>query len=791
MSKKSKFEEEGKSSQWYSEETVKSLLEHYIGGDHINITDALNSTDQLSHHLQLFLNQEDPDSLQTPKQIAFIPLNVSALTGEPGINTNHWVGLYVFTDGSDNLVTVAYIDPMGHAINNQIQHLIEQQLGQSFTSVKIEQPLLGNGIQYVSQVSEIELFGNLDDCGPMLIYAATCLSHSVTPIKINGKIASDTLGNFLRKSFADKDPFNKIEHALNEISLTATLKAAELTIQQESSILIDHKRISKEIQLDFDCYIKNDVLSENKQRSCSSQSNSRNSSQSSSQTSPLKRKAEDDSILPQAKRPKVDFNELENIQKVRIVTKKQKVSSQNSQTSQEELIMEIQKSHIKAIELFQQKEFDEAEREIVKVLKPMLDISKLKTLKTEQIEYVKAELLDSIYHLGLIYLESDKYPENYAKTATIFQYCANFAMHYKTSLKLADGVIGDQEYFIKQAYLVEEKFLANIRMDVDEISEKNLLKSGEELATYKDELRQVRSDIKDKLNQIQNLTIDEISDRADMIEEICRDCNSFFVNHEQNQAPGFIQRLLADCHKQLGFVPYGCEYALVGLGSLSLGTMTPWSDLEFAILVNDEKYKDYFRDFTKLLHIKIINLGETILPIVGVEALNNVKTGNESDEWFWDGLTQRGFSLDGKRWYACKSPLGRQGGYKTLKKIIKDDGEEQIIIEELPDYELILTPDEMAEFQKEAETGKCRFETDRHLVQALKSVSLIEGSQKLLDIYRQKIARIVSLETVHYRALELLQEDLNKFSLKFNVNEGGKMFSAKEFIASATGLSPH
>jgi hypothetical protein len=252
---------------------------------------------------------------------------------------------------------------------------------------------------------------------------------------------------------------------------------------------------------------------------------------------------------------------------------------------------------------------------------------------------------------------------------------------------------------------------------------------------------------------------------------------------------GLVQRLLAECHGQLGFIPGACEYALVGLGSLSLGTMTPWSDLEFAILVNDEKYKGYFRNLTKLLRIKIVNLGETPLRTMGVEALNNFKTANKEDDWLWDNVLSSGFCFDGPDWYACKLPLGRQG-YKALKKIVRDD-KEQTIIEDVPDYELILTPDEMAEFQKEAKIGKSWFETDKYLVQALNSVSLIEGSQRLLDEYRKKAADIVNAETVHCRALEMLQSDVDRFSLKFGDNEGGKMLSAKEFIASAIGLSLH
>ncbi len=99
--------------------------------------------------------------------------------------------------------------------------------------------------------------------------------------------------------------------------------------------------------------------------------------------------------------------------------------------------------------------------------------------------------------------------------------------------------------------------------------------------------------------------------------------------------------------------------------------MTPWSDLEFSILINEYKpeFKGYFRNLTKLLHIKVINLGETPLRSIGVESLNNFKTADEKDDWFWDDISNNGFSFDGPDWYACKWPLGRYG-YKVSKKLI-------------------------------------------------------------------------------------------------------------------------
>jgi len=46
-----------------------------------------------------------------------------------------------------------------------------------------------------------------------------------------------------------------------------------------------------------------------------------------------------------------------------------------------------------------------------------------------RIEDIKLEILDSMYHIGLIYELNDdeKYERNYIKAAAIFQYCAKFA----------------------------------------------------------------------------------------------------------------------------------------------------------------------------------------------------------------------------------------------------------------------------------------------------------------------------------------------------------------------------
>ena len=466
---------------------------------------------------------------------------------------------------------------------------------------------------------------------------------------------------------------------------------------------------------------------------------------------------------------------------------------------------------------FNQGNFKEAEKELVKVIKPVLSKSVMKDLYVK-LDDVKEEALAAMYHLGFIYLHDTSCFNNYAKATGIFQYCAAFAKKYH---------IGDAEFYLNQAHKVESDFLKSIDVLTSEPTN-----SRESLELYKGELEDFRDEVKARIASIKGLTIEEIDLRADIVEEIYNDCGDFFVKPQAEPYGGLMQRLLADCYRQLGNPPEGCKHAIIGLGSLALGTMTLWSDLEFAILVNEDVpiFKEYFRNLTKLLHIKIINLGETPLRSLGIESLNNFKTGELQDEWFWDDVMKIKFNFDGPRWDACKLPLGRQGGHRVTEMIKNEEtGIDEKITIIKPDYELILTPDEMANFQREiskkeneehkiaglgkedkkaaqviiqeieeremsglevppAPTAamvtnpKSWFESDRHLVQALRSVSLIDGSQELLDEYRSKVLQVATPEILEKRALQILEQDLNKFSLKLGDEEEGKLIDSKMHI---------
>ncbi|KAI8483235.1 hypothetical protein Bbelb_389760 [Branchiostoma belcheri] len=185
----------------------------------------------------------------------------------------------------------------------------------------------------------------------------------------------------------------------------------------------------------------------------------------------------------------------------------------------------------------------------------------------------------------------------------------------------------------------------------------------------------------------------------------------------------FSADMVEECIETLGPVP--CQYAMVGMGSICREEMTPYSDLEFAILVKEGKCTDqnksYFRTLTHLLHLKVLNLGETILPSMAIKSLNDFN--NKETDWYYDDTTPCGFSFDGSMPWASKTALGRD---QTSSK---------------PALELIMTPTEMAELQKDERSVKEGY----HLADVLCNVTLISGEQTLVEAYRNKVQELLDL----------------------------------------------
>ena len=125
------------------------------------------------------------------------------------------------------------------------------------------------------------------------------------------------------------------------------------------------------------------------------------------------------------------------------------------------------------------------------------------------------------------------------------------------------------------------------------------------------------------------------------------------------------KKIMKDLSQYCEYVmgPPPCKFAVVGMGSLAKKEITPYSDFEHVILLeNVENNKcnknclEYFRWFTVLFHVIVLNLQETIIPSLNIEYLND--TASEMGDWFFDTCTS-GISFDGIMVHACKFPLGR------------------------------------------------------------------------------------------------------------------------------------
>ncbi|MCE5316532.1 MAG: tetratricopeptide repeat protein [Parachlamydia sp.] len=77
-----------------------------------------------------------------------------------------------------------------------------------------------------------------------------------------------------------------------------------------------------------------------------------------------------------------------------------------------------------------------------------------------------------------------------------------------------------------------------------------------------------------------------------------------------------------------------CEFAVLGLGSGGRQEMSPYSDLEFAILVKDNSPKNlaYFRKLVAWVEIQVIHLGETEFPLLDHKRVSPTPAGYQFDK---------------------------------------------------------------------------------------------------------------------------------------------------------------
>lgn len=275
---------------------------------------------------------------------------------------------------------------------------------------------------------------------------------------------------------------------------------------------------------------------------------------------------------------------------------------------------------------------------------------------------------------------------------------------------------------------------------------------------YKEQLKKIREETKQQFGNHQPLQLvqtppqklDEAKNNepASTIQEIYQT----ITDKMKKLTAELIESCINDYRQLTGDNP-PCDYAFICLGSMARAEMTPYSDLEYGILIaeSEEKYKQYFRYVTQLLHLKMVNLCETTPKIMDI-------TLPLIDSQAFPVSIPNGFSFDGQAKAGCKNPLGNRG----LSNVNKEDL-----------FELIGTPKELLEYQSDS-----WFIKNQHLSLILTCIDHICGNETLTNQYKKLLQDFLDkaeqpTETANngksrrrVRAAQVLYFDLLKFEPK-------------------------
>ncbi|CAK8687870.1 unnamed protein product [Clavelina lepadiformis] len=262
-------------------------------------------------------------------------------------------------------------------------------------------------------------------------------------------------------------------------------------------------------------------------------------------------------------------------------------------------------------------------------------------------------------------------------------------------------------------------------------------------------ITQMRRKTKENLKELKQIPYDVTKNEQKELENQKIECVKRIQTQITDKYKQIMQYIANECEKIMGDPP--CKYSITGMGSLARYEITPYSDFEHIILLEEgvqmkDNYDDileHFRWFSVIFHVIVINLEETIVPSVAVPTLNDfTKPGGN---WFFDAFTKRGISFDGILPQACKMPLGRTE--KTKAKPWTT--------------ELIRPVSGMLEYLDKDEDLKNGY----HLADILLKVCFVSGDENIHQrfAYGVKVALQSNKDSHHETLMRQLEEDLQNF----------------------------
>ncbi|XP_019647602.1 PREDICTED: uncharacterized protein LOC109487941 [Branchiostoma belcheri] len=361
----------------------------------------------------------------------------------------------------------------------------------------------------------------------------------------------------------------------------------------------------------------------------------------------------------------------------------------------------------------------------------------------------KAKEADCLCRLGDVYVERGK------RTGEGRKFTQAAAL-YNASMARTDG---DKQNMVTKLQETERQFLRNTcNLDCEPCPYSSALNHRKEVdnsrARAKSQLEAIHQEHNPYQYDEDDPVVREVEiKRAEAIKNLFKS-----IAAERRE---FIQVLTDECIAKLG--PPPCKYAFIGMGSQATELVTPYSDLEFAILIEEGKDDDdddtrrYFLNLTHYLHLKVINLGETILPAMAIPSLNDFLSEDPEKDWFFDSVTPRGFAFDGFMPWASKTPFGRE---ETKSK---------------PSVSLIQTPAKLAEYQH----LHIALAEGYHLSDILRRVTYLTGDESLVDEYVDRVNKTLDRSPVLSRLSVSFEDDIRQIE---KLEPTGQVMNVKKEI---------